>query len=434
MIFSIRPIASLRGSVNLPSSKSYSIRSILIAACGGSSRIEHVSSCDDVKAAFRAARYLGSTIKFQGKNCISVSLKKDSVSKSSRLNIGESGTVLRFVLPLAAIMKRKAIIEGEGTLKDRPNRHLVETLRMMGCKVNGKGKTHTIPIIIKGGNLSCGSFRIDGTLSSQFVSALLIACPLIPGNTKIFIKGRKIVSIDYIKMTLSVLKRSGINIQQVSDRAFFVKGNQKYKGLKKFQIPSDYGLAAFWMVAGSLLKSDLFLRGYFDRKLIQADDAIIPILRKMGVSFEQTKKYLGIKGPFIIRGGSFSLKNSPDLLPILAVLALFARSKTRFYDIAHARIKESDRIGDLRQELLKVGARIIEKKGELIVYPQDRYNANVVLDSRGDHRLAMAFAILGLKIGTRVKNIDCSSKSYPDFVKDLKNLTKKSTNNKSFGC
>ncbi|MDP8265463.1 MAG: 3-phosphoshikimate 1-carboxyvinyltransferase [Candidatus Aceula meridiana] len=423
MILLLQPSASIKGTINLPSSKSYSIRSALIAACGGKSQVNNISSCDDAKVALRAARYLGAKVTSSKKNSITISVQQEK-KLSSSLNVGESGTVLRFILPLAALRPTKSIIKGEGTLCARPNNHLIETLKKMGCDIRGKGKKQTVPITLSGGELGGGKLSIDGSLSSQFVSALLIAAPLLQENSKLFIKGKKVVSQTYIQMTLLVLRKTGIRIEQISKRLFLIKGKQRYKGLKKFIVPSDYGLAAFWLAAGALLNSDVILKGYFDHRLVQADGAILDFLKRMGICFQSTRKQLRIKGPCVIKGGSFSLKNSPDLLPIMAVMAMFAKSKTRLYGIAHARIKESDRISDLRNELLKVGAKITEKKDEIIIYPQEFYKT-ATLDPHNDHRLAMAFAILGLKIGLKVKNVECTAKSYPEFVFDLKKIRAK---------
>ena len=187
-------------------------------------------------------------------------------------------------------------------------------------------------------------------------------------------------------------------------------------------IPSDYGLAAFLLAAASLIKSDVTLTGHFNKNLVQADGAILGFLRKMGVKFKQTRSAISVKGPYVLKGGEFSLRNCPDLVAIMAVLALFARGKTCLKDIHHARAKESDRISDLRKELLKVGAQVKEGRGDLTIYPKDKYNANVVLNPHQDHRLAMAFAVLGLRLGVAVKDIECTRKSYPGFVRDFKKL------------
>ena len=199
-----------------------------------------------------------------------------------------------------------------------------------------------------------------------------------------------------------------------------IKGGQKFKGLKNFIVPSDYGLAAYLMAAASIVDSDIRLKGHFNDKLIQADGAILSFLKKMGVRFVQSVSSIKIKGPFQLKGGQFSLKDCPDLVPIMAVLALFAHGTTKLSDIKHARSKESDRISDLRKELLKVGARIFEDEDSLTIISQNSYQSNVILDPHNDHRLAMAFAVLGLRLGVKIKDIECTAKSYPKFVHDFK--------------
>ncbi|MFA6378442.1 MAG: hypothetical protein WCX16_01490, partial [Candidatus Omnitrophota bacterium] len=311
------------------------------------------------------------------------------------------------------------LVCGEGTLKSRPNKFLTYTLRKMGKNVQGQGAQETVPIKLGEGALRGGDVSIDGSLSSQFISALLIACPLLAQDTRLKILGKTIVSRPYIAMTLEVLKKAGVAIFKRSDALYFIKGRQTFKGLKHFIVPSDYGLAAFLLAAGALTSSRLVLKGFFDDKLIQADGQILFFLRKMGVKIEKKKQSLKVNGPYVLKGGSFSLKDCPDLVPIMAVLGLFAKGRMRLYDIAHARAKESDRISDLRQELLKVGAKIEEKKDELIIDPQPSYKQNVLLDPHHDHRLAMAFTVLGLKIGATVKDIECVAKSYPEFLSDI---------------
>ena len=156
--------------------------------------------------------------------------------------------------------------------------------------------------------------------------------------------------------------------------------------------------------------------------MVQSDRHILEFLRCMGVNFEKTDRLIKIKGPFDLKGGVFSLKNCPDLVPIMSILALFAKGKTKLVDIRHARAKESDRISDLRKELLKVGAHVSETKDALTIDPRTTYKNGRLLDSHHDHRLAMAFTVLGTKIGCRVKGIESSHKSYPAFVQDMKTL------------
>jgi len=422
MTLTVKPASVLQGKVQLPSSKSYSIRAFMIAACGGRSTIIDPSNCDDAKISMRVARALGAQVKQAPRSSVSrwhVTACHHSL-RVSKINVGESGTVLRFLLPLLTLHGKKVTVIGEGTLVGRPNMFLTRTLRKMGIDIKGCGKGEGIPVTMKGGRLKGGAVTIDGTLSSQFISALLIALPQLSENTTLTLRGRRLVSTDYITMTCQVLKKSRINIGKKRTRQYRIKGKQNFKGLKNFIVPADYGLAAFLIAAAVLTESNVTLTGHLSNELVQADGRIIPLLKKMGVKFQKTSQWIRIKGPCALQGGDFSLKDCPDLVPIMSILALFARGKTRLIDIGHARSKESDRISDLRKELLKIGAKITEKRDAIIIDPQKSYKNNRLLNPHHDHRLAMSFCVLGSKIGARVKDIECTHKSYPDFVRDFK--------------
>lgn len=393
----------------------------MIAACGGKSMICNLSECEDALAALYAAEILGARINSPAKNCFKITAEGNDVLPEE-INVQESGTVLRFILPLIALRKGKVTVTARGTLRGRPNHLLIQTLRKMGASMSGRGLQERVPIVYKGGRLSGGRVKIDGTLSSQFISALLIACPQLQEDTHLFLEGKNLVSSDYVTMTIEVLKRSGVKIVKKNHREFLMRGQQVFRGLDNFVVPSDYGLAAFHLAAASLISSRVTLEGIFEDTLPQADGRILALLEKMGVHFSRTKTAIKICGPFEFKGGKFSLQNCPDLVPIMAVLALFAKGKTTLTDISHVRAKESDRITDLRTELLKTGADIREMEDAMIISPQKSYHRNIVFDPHQDHRLAMAFSVLGLKLGVAVKDIECCSKSYPGFVHDFQDV------------
>ncbi len=420
MILSIPPALRLQGRIHLPASKSYTLRAFIIAARGGVSQIKHPSDCEDAIIALKTARALGASVRNKGD---SLTIKA-SVSKapSKIFFVGESGTTLRFLLPLLALYTHKAKVVGKGTLVGRPNAHLCETLRRQRMNIRGSGKKESVPVVFNGGALSSGRVLVDGSLSSQFISALLIALPTLKTDSRVVLTGKEMVSQDYIRMTIEILVKAGIVIKRVSKREYAIKGGQEFKGLKNFDVPSDDGLAAFMMGAAALLPSDVLLQGNLNDGLIQSDGRIFEFLRRMGVDFKKNSLAIKIKGPFDLKGGIFSLKNCPDLVPIMSILALFAKGKTKLVGIHHARAKESDRISDLRKELLKVGACVTETDDALIIEPRLPLKRGSLLDSHHDHRLAMAFTVLGLKIGCRVKGIESSRKSYPAFVQDMKAL------------
>jgi 3-phosphoshikimate 1-carboxyvinyltransferase len=425
MKLKIVPLERLRGTIALPASKSYSIRAYFVAACGGHSRIIGASDCDDALVARRIAAALGARVTAAANAC---TVKMPSFQKLKpllRINVGESGTSLRFVLPLLPFFGGKAVVEGKGTLVGRPNHHLCASLRACGLKIRGDGLKESVPVHYDGGSLPGGTLTIDGSVSSQFISALMIAAPLSDADTTLVMTGDTLVSRDYVVMTRQILARAGVRVTPKGRRKFLIPGGQTFSGLKNFNVPSDWGLAAFWMAAAALHRSSIILKGHFDDSLVQSDGAILPFLETMGLKYTRTAKSLTIKGPFALKGGVFSLKDCPDLVPIMAVTAMFAQGPTRLKDIAHARVKESDRISDLRRELLKAGADIQETPDELIITPRTSYRQGITLDPHHDHRLAMAFAVLGTRIGVTVSAVECTSKSYPGFVKTLKGITQK---------
>ncbi len=422
----IRPGKGLTGRLILPASKSYSIRACIVAACGGRSRILGLSDCDDARAALRAARGLGASVR---RETGWIEIESRGLRFPRRIDVGESGTVLRFLLPLLALGGRPVRVEGRGTLIGRPNRPLLELLRSRGVDARGTGLEESVPIEIRGGDWHGGGMTLDGGLSSQFVSALLIACPHLEQDSRLRITGRRPVSQTYIAMTNRVLEAAGVCVRRTDDRTFHISGGQRFRGLGRFRVPSDYGLAAFLLAAAALLPSRVTLVGHLPTDWVQADGRILELLRRLGVSLDHSSRSLKVRGPYRLRGGTFSLRDAPDLLPIMAVLALFAEGRTRFTGIAHARVKESDRIRDLAKELRKAGGRVEEAGDSMTITPWSPAEraraagaAPVVLDPHRDHRLAMAFCVLGLRRAVTVRGIDCVGKSYPGFLRDLKSL------------
>ena len=419
MTASISPVSRIKGTIRLPASKSYSIRAFFVAACGGFSTIKYPSDCDDAKVAMRLAENLGAKLEASA-NAFHLSVPSTTLV-AKEFNVGESGTSLRFLLPLLALRASAAHVVGHGTLIGRPNKHLCQSLREAGMDIEGTSENESIPIIYKGGSITASVITIDGSLSSQFISALLIALPRLGADTIIEVKGN-IVSADYIVMTRQILEEAGVKVTVVNSRKFLVKGNQTFRGLSNFIVPSDYGLAAFPLAAAALIQSSVTLEGYFNDKFVQADGHILNFLKEMGVKFNKGAKSIVVHGPFQLKGGTFSLKDCPDLVPIMAVLALFAKGQTKLTGIAHARVKESDRIGDLSHELQKVGAKFKITDDAMTIIPQEQYTSDILLDSHKDHRLAMAFTVLAGKIGCRINDLSCTHKSYPAFVEHMTTL------------
>jgi 3-phosphoshikimate 1-carboxyvinyltransferase len=420
MILRIKPALYLDGGLQAPASKSYSIRAFFVASLGARSLIVNSSKADDVLVARHICSKLGAKLKRIKKNTWQIKGIEGKINFPPKINARESGTSLRFFLAIASLTDKNIKINARGTLLSRPNKPLLEVLRKLGARIKGKGRRESAPIIAKAGNMRPGNISIDGKLSSQFISSLLITLPRLDSKSSLTITGSYIVSRPYIDMTLGVLKIAGIKIIRQSQRCFVIPGRQKSSGLKRFIVPGDYGLAAFIMAAGVLCKSHIIIKGIGKDNLVQADKRILFILRKMGARLRFSGNAIKITGPQKLKGTQLNLRDSPDLVPVTAVLALFAKGKTRIYGIGHVRAKESDRITDLRKELIKTGAKVKEKRDELLIFPTQKLKVGATLNPHNDHRLAMAFSVLGLKLGLRVRDIDCVKKSYPNFLSDLK--------------
>lgn len=409
----------LKGKIRAPASKSYTTRAIIIGGLTGRARIFNPLICDDTKAAMKTWQLLGATLKKTKDNIDIKGLQGNFVFKNNSINVGESGTLLRLILPILALGKAKFVVNGKKTLLRRSNRSIAMALSSLGVVMRGRDNEFRLPIVIESrGQIQGGRVVVSGRMSSQTISSLLNVAPFAVSDTTIIIKD-KLVSRPYIDINIDVLKSAGISVKEISPREFFVKSGQRLKEKIEFKIHGDYSSAAFLMAAACLIKSDVTITDLVKDK--QGDREIINILNKMGAKIKRVKDALKISGPFKLRGIDINCRNTPDLVPILCVLGCFAKGATRIFDIEHLAHKESNRITAPAGELRKLGARVEARKDELIINESNLRPGCV--SSVGDHRIAMALAVAGLKIGNVViRDAQCIAKSYPNFISDMKSL------------
>ena len=429
----------LRGTVKAPASKSYTIRAIIAASLDGEARIVNPLFSQDTRAAIKALEALGARIKkkkgllqirgFQGRP----SLKGKSVV------VGESGTLLRLILPIIALGEGEFEINGRGTLLKRPNKPIAEALLSLGVDIKGKGRDFRLPIVVKGkGAIPGGKVSVSANMSSQTISSLLMVSAFAARDTTIIIKD-KVVSQPYIDITLDVLGRAGVKVQRQGYGRFFIKSGQSFKLKEDFIIHGDYSSAAFLIAASCLVKSDVVITDMVKDK--QGDRRIIDILNKMGARIKHSTERIEIHGPFKLKGMDIDCSNTPDLVPVLLAVSCFAQGRTKIYNIGHLAYKESNRIIAPAGELRKLGARIEIGRDKIIVQesslkPEAAWAIGspttalrpAVVSSCADHRVAMALAVLGLRTGgLTIKNAESVNKSYPDFIRDFKALGAKFT-------
>ncbi|RLE85988.1 MAG: 3-phosphoshikimate 1-carboxyvinyltransferase [Thermoprotei archaeon] len=405
------------GEVWAPPSKSYSHRALAISLLSSDdSEIHNVSMCNDVKATLRAVKMLGAKYEIKGHD-VRVKPPSDLKAPKDVLNVGMSGTTLRFMTAIATLVKRGyTVITGRGSTLRRPMQPLLKALRDMGGWAISSKLDGYPPIIVKGEGIEGGRAVVDCSLSSQFLSSLLLISPLSKEGSELVVSGR-LVSKPYIDMTITVMELAGASVEVEQDTYCVNRG--EYRGLR-FRVPGDYGLCGFLMAAAAITGRELVIKG-LNPLLPQADKEVVNVLKLLGVEIKEQGDRVIVKGGEL-KGASLELINCPDLLPVVACLAPFARGWTEIRGIYHARLKESDRLACLASELSKLGVQVKLLRDGLRI--KGGTVKGGILDPRGDHRLFMAFSVIGLgsRKWVRIGQVGVESDSYPGFINDLRRL------------
>ena len=421
----VRRTAKIAGTVEASPSKSYTHRAVIVASMGRNTRVENPLICEDTNNTVKIWRLLGADIRNDERDLRISGFDGHPHPKADSLNVGESGTLLRFVLPMLALGEGDFTVTGSGSLLVRPNREIVRTLADWGVNIHGVGSDQKVPVhIAANGRLPGGEASIGGRTSSQVVSALLMAAPLAEKDTILTIDGG-LVSRPYIDITIDVLSWAGITVNwDASYSQFRVQAGQPFKPKSHYKVHGDYSSSAFLMAAALLIEADVTISGLTDDK--QGDKQIIDILRKMGAAIEVGEDFVRIQGPQELNGIEIDCADTPDLGPILTTLGCFAKGETRIHNISHLKFKESNRILEPAGQLRSLGAEIttLEDSGEILIkYSADKLRGGVV-SACNDHRIAMSLAVAGLTIKEDVviTGFEAVAKSYPSFVTHLKHL------------
>ena len=406
----------LRGEVIPPCSKSYAQRALAAALlASGRTTLRGIELCRDTRSAIEAIRTLGARVEIKDDNTLIIDGGLKPVANG--LNVGESGLAARLFTPIAALCDRAMIIEGEGTLRHRPMAMMVEPLRALGVEVRDGGGR--LPIEVHG-PIKGGRVVVDGSISSQFITGLLIALPAAKSDTTIEV--RDAVSTPYIDMTLETLERFGVEIMHNEGdySEFYVEGNQELKPVD-YTIESDWSAAAFIMVAAAIA-GEVTVRNISTLSR-QADTLVCRALERAGASIIIEEGAITVAHR-PLEAFTFDATNSPDLFPALVALAAAADGVSTIRGIERLRGKESDRGEVLREEYRKLGIEIELDYDENIMRVVGGKPHAAEVDSHDDHRIAMSLAITALRIEDEVeiRNRECVAKSYPSFFDDLEML------------
>jgi 3-phosphoshikimate 1-carboxyvinyltransferase len=383
----------------------------------GSSMIRHIGDCDDVTALLGAVAALGAEVELGNQDVRITGFGGVPVPRSSLISLDESGLGIRMLAPIAGCGHAPVTLTGSGTLLERPLDALEQMRGAEGVFTTAGGRP---PIDIRG-PLQPGDFLIDGAVSSQFVSGMLMALPTLNGDSQLTVANP--VSLPYIELTLEVLQAFGMEVNAVSEGVFFCRGGQTYSP-QDIHIDGDWSAAAALLVAGMLAADPVLTVEGLDNRFTQADEAIRGALLFAGGAASGTDSGIQVaKRP--VRAFDINLEHSPDLFPVLAALAAFADKPSRLRGARRLAYKETDRATAIVESWKRVGIDVTREEDALVIHP--RKGPEKVLPARiharNDHRMAMAAALLGLEgAPIEIEGAECVAKSYPAFFDDLEDL------------
>ncbi|MEM1569857.1 MAG: 3-phosphoshikimate 1-carboxyvinyltransferase [Candidatus Bathyarchaeia archaeon] len=410
--------SSVEGVVNAPPSKSQTHRFYIAAMLSpGESIVEQPSICLDTKATLNAIRLMGCTVSV-GKSAVRILSDGTPKPPKDIVNCHGSGTTLRILTAVSSIAPGITVLTGNKSLKRRPMLPLLNALDMLGVKCYSATGGRP-PIIIIGGTIRAGCVEIGGDLSSQYISGLLFTLAKVDGKSTIRLT-TPLVSKPYVDMTIEVLRMCGVDVYVSEDyRLFELNGPSIFKPFRS-TIEGDYSSAAAFIVAATISGGRVRINN-LRMDSLQADKVVLDVVKSVGCRVESGEKYVTIEGasdglePF-----EFDAANSPDLVPLLAVLASSCKGVSVIKSISRLRFKESDRVSALTSQLSKMGVKIEIHEDHLKVYGSQKIKG-AVINPYGDHRIAMACAVMALKAEgeTVIKDALCVKKSYPDFFTEL---------------
>lgn len=420
----LKPISKIDGEINLLGSKSLSNRALLISALAkGTTKITNLLDSDDTKYMLNALQELGVSYTLNEKKdeCIVVGHGGAiDTTTPKELFLGNAGTAMRPLCAVLCLGEGEYILTGEPRMKERPIKHLVDALSQAGANISYKENDGYPPIEIKANGLQGGEIEIDGSISSQFLTALLIASPMFKDDTTISIKG-ELVSKPYIDITLDIMSKFGVEVINNSYQTFEIKANQSYRAVESFMVEGDASSASYFLGAGAIKGGRVRVNG-IGKNSIQGDVLFAKVLEDIGAKVEWGDEYIEVtKGE--LKAIDLDCNHIPDAAMTLATMALFLDGTTTLRNIYNWRVKETDRLYAMATELRKVGAIVEEGEDYLKITPPTKL-IHASIDTYDDHRVAMCFSLLALDdISVTINNPECTAKTFPKYFEVLESIS-----------
>ena len=424
----LNPILRVEGEINLPGSKSLSNRALLLAALAhGTTEVTNLLDSDDIRHMLNALKSLGVSYELSSdKTVCTITGVGGAFNWQNGLSLflGNAGTAMR---PLAAALclkgqqEAEVVLTGEPRMKERPIKHLVDALVQVGANVQYLEQEGYPPLAIRNTGLQGGKVQIDGSISSQFLTALLMTAPLAEGDMEIQIMG-ELVSKPYIDITLAMMKDFGVTVENQNYQTFIVKGNQSYISPKRYLVEGDASSASYFLAAGAI-KGNVKVTG-IGKNSIQGDRLFAYVLEKMGAKITWGEDFIQAEqAP--LHGVDMDMNHIPDAAMTIATTALFAEGETVIRNIYNWRVKETDRLSAMATELRKIGAEVEEGEDFIRIQPLALAQFQAAeIATYNDHRMAMCFSLIALS-NTPVTILDpkCTAKTFPTYFSEFEKLS-----------
>ncbi|MCL1077733.1 3-phosphoshikimate 1-carboxyvinyltransferase [Parashewanella spongiae] len=417
-------ISKIQGEINIPGSKSISNRALLLAALAkGTTRLTNLLDSDDIRYMLKALQALGVSYRLNEDKTICDVDGLGGVIDSEQLKtlyLGNAGTAMRPLCAALTLGVGTFELTGEPRMEERPIKDLVDSLSQLGANIEYQKNEGFPPVKINANSLEGGEVSISGSLSSQFLTALLMAAPLAKSTVEIKVTG-ELVSKPYIDITLELMKRFGVNVVNDNYQNFSIITGQKYVTPGEFLVEGDASSASYFLAAAAINGGSIKVTGV-GRLSIQGDTAFADVLEKMGAKIQWGDDYI-ISSVGKLNSIDLDLNHIPDAAMTIATTALFASGTTKISNIYNWRIKETDRLAAMATELKKVGAEVTEGHDYIEITPPAEIK-HAEIDTYNDHRMAMCFSLLSFShAGITINDPECTAKTFPSYFEQLKELS-----------
>ncbi|OCW98285.1 3-phosphoshikimate 1-carboxyvinyltransferase [Alishewanella sp. HH-ZS] len=420
----LQPIAKVAGEVHLPGSKSISNRVLLLAALAeGTTRITNLLDSDDVKHMLNALTTLGVSYKL---SACRTECEVHGLGglfhhpHALTLFLGNAGTAMRPLTAALAASNVDVTLTGEPRMYERPIGHLVDALRQLDADIQYLEQDGFPPLRIKGKPLSAGTMRINGSISSQFLTAVLMVAPLLNSDSEILIDG-ELVSKPYIDITLALMARFGVTVENQQYQRFLVTGNQRYRSPGYWLVEGDASSASYFLAAAAIKGGTIKVTG-IGKEAVQGDIHFADALEAMGATVEWASDYIAVTRNQLT-GIDRDYNAIPDAAMTIATTALFAKGPTVIRNVYNWRVKETDRLAAMATELRKVGAEVEEGEDYLRITPPAQLK-HASIATYNDHRMAMCFSLVALSdTPVTIEDPDCTAKTFPQYFEVFRRLS-----------